>query len=345
MAGRLRRKNLPILLHRGSLENSQGKLAGLAPFLLLLHAEGEAPMQNDERATGQTVDEIPIPFHSRLSAPTALSDAQRVALQSMCLLFSRGVNANMTRWLGVAFTASLAGIERVPFYEIIHSPAAGTRYITTLAVGAAGRPALLEMELSLVYHFVELLLGGPGGMPLQREPTEIEGAIVLGVVDLICRDLTTAWSSPDLEMRHDRSLAGRSLDRLMPAIDSTLVLTFDVCCGTERGNISLTFSSETAKLLLRSIDGPHEAAHHASHTTRHAMLNRLHRTTHLTTLHLPRVRLSVNTIRNLKLGEVLTFELFEESPAILSIAGRPAFHASPVDTMSRRGAYITSLIE
>jgi flagellar motor switch protein FliM len=298
-----------------------------------------------EAGTFGHVEEIPIPFHSRLNAPTALSDAQRAAMQSQCLLFTRGINANMTRWLGAAFTASLTGIERIPFYEIIHSPAAETRFITTLVVGSAAHPALLQMELPLVYHFVELLLGGPGGTLLQREPTEIEGAIVLSVVELICRDLSTAWASPELEIRHDRSLAGRSLDRLMPAVDSTLVLTFDVTCGAQHGSISLTFSSEVAKVLIHSIDGPRETARYATPQTRQALLQRLQRTTHEITLHLPRIRISLDSIRKLAPGQVLAFDLLEDTPATLSIAGRPAFHATPVDTMSRRGAYILSAIE
>lgn len=303
------------------------------------------PFNAEPLSSPAPVDEIPIPFHTRLNAPTALSDAQRAALQSQCLLFTRGVNANMTRWLGAAFTASLTGIERIPFYEIIHSPAAETRFITKLVVGSAAHPALLQMELPLVYHFVELLLGGPGGTLLHREPTEIEGAIVLSVVELICRDLSTAWSSPELEIHHDRSLAGRSLDRLMPAVDSTLVLTFDVTCGAQRGIISLTFCSEVAKILIRAMDGPHETARYASAQTRQALLHRLQRTTHEATLHLPKIRVSLDAIQKLAPGEILAFDLFEDTPAILSIAGRPAFHATPVDTLSRRGAYITGAIE
>ncbi len=302
-------------------------------------------MQSSAPDPSATMDEIPIPFHSRLNAPTALSDAQRAALQSMCLLFTRGVNANMTRWLGGAFALSLSGIERVPFYEIIHSPSAENRFVTTLVVGPESHPALLQMDLPLVYHFVELLLGGPGGTLLRREPTEIEGAIVLSVVELICRDLSTAWSSPELEIRHDRALAGRSLDRLMPAVDSTLVLTFDVVCGTQRGIISLTFSSEVAKVLIRSIDGPHETTRNASPENRHAVLQRLQRTTHTATLHLPRIRISLDAIRRMQPGEVLIFDLFEDTPAILSIGGRAAFQATPIDASSRRGAYITRAIE
>jgi flagellar motor switch protein FliM len=290
-------------------------------------------------------EETPLPLRARLIAPTALSEAQRLTLHSLCLLFTRAVNANMARWLGVPFTASLAGVERAPFYEIIHSPETETRYVTTLEVGPASQPALLQMDLPLVYLFVELLLGGPGGTSLEREPTEIEGSIVRSVVDLICRDFSTALSSPELEIRNDQSLPPRSVDRLMPTIDSTLSLSFDLVCGTQRGKIAFTLSSEAAKVLIRSLDGPPKTARQTSPEMRNGLLTRLQRTMHFATLQLPTVRLPLSIIRGLSAGEVLTFDLFEDTPAVFSIAGRPAFYASPVDAQSRRGAYIAAPME
>jgi flagellar motor switch protein FliM len=251
----------------------------------------------------------------------------------------------MTRWLGVSFTATLAGVERSPFYEVIHSPEAETRYMTTLAVGPASHSAILQMDLPLVYLFVELLLGGPGGTPLDREPTEIEGSIVRSVVDLICRDLSTALSSPDLEIRNDPSLPARSIDRLMPTIDSTLSLSFDLVCGTQRGRIAFTLSSEAAKVLIRSLDGSPKTARQAPPEMRKGLLTRLQRTMHLATLQLPTVRIPLGMIRSLRVEQVLTFDLFEDTPAVFSISGRPAFYATPVDAQSRRGAFIAAPME
>ena len=292
-----------------------------------------------------TAEESLIPLQARLIAPTALTEAQRLALHSLCLLFTRAVNANMTRWLGVPFTASLAEVERIPFYEIIHSPEAETHYVTTLAVGSAAHPALLQMDLPLVYLFVEILLGGPGGTALEREPTEIEGSIVRSVVDLICRDLSNALSSPELEIRSDVSLPARSLDRLMPTVDSTLSLAFDLVCGTQRGRVTFTLSSEAAKVLIRSLDGPPQTNRQTSPEMRNGLLARLQRTMHLVTLQLPSVRLPLSAVRRLAPGDVLTFDLFEDTPAVFSISGRPTFYSTPVDAQSRRGAYIAAPME
>ncbi|HEX6771240.1 MAG TPA: hypothetical protein VF126_04385 [Acidobacteriaceae bacterium] len=299
-------------------------------------------MPTNPESVNALPDDTPIPLRSRLTAATALSEAQRLTLHSLCLLFTRAVNANMARWLGVPFTASLAGVERSPFYEVIHSPEAETHYITTLAVGPASLPALLQMDLPLVYLFVELLLGGPGGTSLEREPTEIEGSIVRGVVDIICRDFSTALSSPELEIRNDPSLPARSIDRLMPTIDSTLSLTFDLICGPQRGRIVFTLSSEAAKVLIRSLDGPPKPARQASPEMRNNLLMRLQRTMHLATLQLPAVHIPLSIVQGLNVGEVLTFDLFDDTPAVFSIAGRPAFYATPVDAQSRRGAYIAA---
>jgi flagellar motor switch protein FliM len=302
-------------------------------------------MQTGPDPANPLADDAPVPLHARLIAPTALSEQQRLTLHSLCLLFTRAVNANMTRWLGIPFTASLVAVERIPFYEIIHSPDAESRHVTTLAVGPASQPALLQLDLPLVYLFVELLLGGPGGTTLQREPTEIEGSIVWSVVDLICRDLSTALSSPELEIRNDPSLPARSIDRLMPTVDSTLSLTFDLVCGQQRGRMMLTLSSESAKVLIRSLDGPPQAARQVSPDMRNGLLARLQRTMHHVTLQLPRVKVSLRVVHSLQPDDVLTFDLFEETPAVFSIGGRPAFYSSPVDAQSRRGAYIAAPME
>lgn len=302
-------------------------------------------MPTNSESVNPLADETPVPLRSRLIAATALSEAQRLTLHSLCLLFTRAINANMTRWLGVPFTASLGGVERSPFYEVIHSPEAETHYVTTLAVGSASHPALLQMDLPLVYLFVELLLGGPGGTSLEREPTEIEASIVRSVVDLICRDFSTALSSPELEFRNDPTLPARSIDRLMPTIDSTLSLSFDLVCGSQRGRIIFTLSSEAAKILIRSLDGPPKTARQTSPEMRNGLLTRLRRTVHLVTLHLPTVHIPLSVINGLMAGEVLTFDLFEDTPAVFSIAGRPAFFATPVDAQSRRGAYIAAPME
>ena len=66
-------------------------------------------MQTDSDPANAGSDDTPVPLRARLIAPTALSEAQRLTLHSLCLLFTRAVNANMTRWLGVPFTASLRG--------------------------------------------------------------------------------------------------------------------------------------------------------------------------------------------------------------------------------------------
>jgi flagellar motor switch protein FliM len=78
---------------------------------------------------------------------------------------------------------------------------------------------------------------------------------------------------------------------------------------------------------------------------RNGLLTRLRRTVHLATLQLPAVHIPLKVIQKLQPGEVLTFDLFEDTPAVFSIAGRPAFYATPVDAQSRRGAYIAAPME
>jgi hypothetical protein len=124
-----------------------------------------------------------------------------------------------------------------------------------------------------------------------------------------------------------------------------LSLFFDLICGTQRGRITFTLSSDAAKVLIRSLDGPPKTLRQTSPEMRNGLLTRLQRTMHLATLQLPSVRIPLSIVRGLSPGELLTFDLFEDTPAVFSISGRPAFYASPVDAQSRRGAYIAALME
>ena len=126
------------------------------------------PMQTNPDPASATTDDTPIPLRARLIAPTApVRRNDSLCTASACSSPAR--NANMARRPGVPFTASLAGVERAPFYEVIHSPEAETHYATTLAIG----PASHRVCWTWIFPWCiscRTPAGGPGGTALEREP-------------------------------------------------------------------------------------------------------------------------------------------------------------------------------
>ncbi len=298
----------------------------------------KAPSSEDQRDT-------PVPFHFRFGTTTSINKQQLRSIIALTQLFTRGLNLNMRRWLSTTFQINLLSAERIPFSEIVHSPTLDETYVTTLAVGPDALPSLFQLDLDLVYPIVDLLLGGAGSTSVHREPTEIEGAILRSVVELVCRDLSTAWRSTGLEVRYDRSLSNPCVDRLMPVAESTLCLNFEILLESHRGKLRLIFPSEVSNILVRSVDTPHKTARKQSDEYRRAFLDRVLKIKYPVTLHLPKVRVRVGALSRLAVGDVLELNLFEETASVLSVARLPLFLAVPVNAGLRRGAHLAQQIE
>ena len=289
--------------------------------------------------------EVPLPFHFRFGTTTSINKQQLRSIIALTQLFTRGLNLNMRRWLSTSFHINLLSAERIPYSEIVHAPTLDETYVTTLAVGPDALPSLFQLDLDLVYPMVDLLLGGAGNTGIHREPTEIEAAILRSVVELVCRDLSTAWRSTGLEVRHDRSLSSLSMDRLMPVAESTLCLNFEILLEAHRGHLRLIFPAEVSNILIRSVDTPHKTARKQSDEYRRVFFDRVLKIKYPVMLHLPKVKVRVGALSRLAPGDVLELNLYEETASVLSVAKRPLFVAVPVNAGARRGAHVAEQIE
>jgi hypothetical protein len=89
--------------------------------------------------------------------------------------------------------------------------------------------ALLQLDLSITFPLIDLLLGGEGKGTLEpREVTEIEEQILESVVQVICREMGVAWQALGLEFHFDRRQQPANALRLMPPDDKTLALSFSI---------------------------------------------------------------------------------------------------------------------
>jgi flagellar motor switch protein FliM len=332
----------PAPIHEGVKEQT----AGIPAARQTGSAEvGSAEIGSAEiEAEAESKRDVPVPFHFRFGTTTSINKQQLRSIIALTQLFTRGLNLNMRRWLSPSFHINLLSAERIPYSEIVHAPTLDETYVTTLAVGPDALASLFQMDLDLVYPMVDLLLGGAGKTGVRREPTEIEGAILRSVVELVCRDLSTAWRSTGLEVRYDRSLSNLTIDRLMPVAESTLCLNFEILLEAHRGTLRLIFPSEVSNILIRSVDAPHKTARKQSDEYRRTLFDRVLKIKYPVTLHLPKVRVSVGALSKLATGEVLELNLYEETTSILSVAKRPMFVAVPVNAGARLGAHILEQI-
>lgn len=156
--------------------------------------------------------------------------------------FARNLTNALGAYLRVVFEVNLVSVEQLAFREFLQR-IPDLAYLATFQVKPMGATAALDLEPSLVFPIIDLLLGGVGRMNDQeREITEIEESIMEGVVRILCNELQTAWASLSSTFEFDERLQPAELQRVMPPGDKTLCLSFEINMPESHGVMNVTFS-------------------------------------------------------------------------------------------------------
>ena len=193
-------------------------------------------------------------WHSRRADNEAASQATQV--RSVLHLETFVLNLSGTdehAYLRVVFEATLASADHLYYRDYLQRLPELT-YMCSCQLAPIDAPALLQLDLSIAFPLIDLLLGGEGkGKFEPRDVTEIEEQILESVVQIICRELGVAWQALGLEFRFDRRQQAANALRLMPPDDKTLALSFGITMPEASGTFSLAVPAAVSTALLRKM--------------------------------------------------------------------------------------------
>jgi flagellar motor switch protein FliM len=282
---------------------------------------------------------VPVKFGSTNS----LSSSQMQGLTALVQLFARGVSFRLGAWLGTAVRVSLVSAERILFSEFLDTIGAHDSYVASLKMEPVNSSCLAYLDFSLIDPTIDLLLGGSGSASLSREPsdiTDIEVSILDSVMHEICDELSNAWKSLSIEVHHQQRLLSSHHGQAMPVRDSALSLSFEVLIGHAQGSLRFLFSGLATDTLLRAIT-TENTKRTPSPALKQKLQERALRFRYGASLQLPIVSISAHALNTLEPGSVLPLRVSTDTPAVFMVAGKTMFHAQPVATGLRRGAYLT----
>jgi flagellar motor switch protein FliM len=267
------------------------------------------------------------------------------AISNLHESFARNLTNALGAYLRVVFEVNLVSVEQLTFQEFLHR-IPDLAYLATFQVNPMAATAALDLELSLVFPIIDLLLGGVGRMNDQeREITEIEEGIMEGVVRILCGELQTAWSSLGSTFEFDERLQPSQLQRLMPPGDKTLCLSFEIHMPESQGVMNVAFPAVASNALLRRLD---QDGGYSRHRGPSAVRERM--TTHALdfpfkfSLAMPSTKLPVRALLDLAPGEILAFPRRAASPLDGNVAGRTLYEAFPMRAGSQRASGISRLL-
>jgi flagellar motor switch protein FliM len=245
-------------------------------------------------------------------------------------------------YLRVAFQMSLVAVEQLTYNEFLGRMPELT-YFSTALLMPIEETAALQMDLSLIFPMIDLLLGGPGNALTEpRDLTEIEEQIASTVIGVLWRELQTTWQVTwSLEFQGGPRLKQAQIMTLIPPAERVLNVSFEIQLREVHGVLNLVFPAIVSNMLLRklSLQGMFHRRRRSGDSAAR-IRERLREATVTVDLDLAHVPLRLRDIVDMELGQILPLRHSLEEPMLISLNGTSVFGGTPVSCGSTRGALI-----
>jgi flagellar motor switch protein FliM len=261
--------------------------------------------------------------------------------------FAQHVTNSLSAYLRVGMDLNVISVEQIPFSEFLARLPDDLTYLASIDVVPLEATALVQMDLSLAFPIIDLVLGGLGkDEPEERAITEIEENILENVMRIICRELQITWNTVfkvEFHFLH-REVAQQVAGLMLPS-ERVLALGFEIRMPESTGLLSVALPAVVSNALLRKLATQWSQPKLASGSSNSGRLrDRLLGTRLAVELSLPETRVPMQELLALEPGRVIVLRHRVTEPIRLAVSGKDMFLAMPVSCGRQRGAQVTRTI-
>jgi flagellar motor switch protein FliM len=270
-----------------------------------------------------------------------LTSEQVAAVNGLHEGFARTLTQSLGAYLRVSFEVTLVSIEQLAYSEFLERIPEIT-YMMCFQVEQMSAGAAMQIDHSLVFPLIDILLGGSGHCDVfTREVSEIEEQIMEGVAKIICRELEATWAVMGTKLDLDGRQPPAQMQRFLAPTEKTLCLSFEVKVAEATGTLNLIFPVSISNTLLRklSVDWSYGKSRPATRNGEQ-MTARMLECLFPIELGITAIKLPINVLAALVPQQVRDLGVPVLKPASLIIAGREAFEANPVRQGRLRAAQV-----
>jgi len=267
--------------------------------------------------------------------PNLITKDQLRNFQAIHENFAREMASSLALFLRSQVEFNLVSTEQQLYSEFIASLSNISHCVVFSAEPLPGA-AIVEINLSLVFGFVDMLLGGKGDVETEiRVPTEIEIAILNPIVDRIIERLESSWKSlMDVTLKKERVESAPEYVQAAPTDAPVVVLAFDAKIGLANGIINICYPLPMIQQVneyLSEAAGKMDSYYgkKADGETRSQVMDALFKVPIPLSVNLGTARVRGRDLMSLRPGDVLMLDCAVSDPTVLSISGRPVFYGRP----------------
>jgi len=208
--------------------------------------------------------------------------------------------------------------------------------------------AVLEINPSLVFPILEMLLGGGGKSPakITREVTEIEQSILDGLLRIILNDLRNAWGAvANIEFSIEAHETEPQLLQFLAPNEAVVSIGMEVRIGEMSGMMNIGVPSIIVKMLRQKFDQQWSMRKsEVTEADRGRMLRLLRPALMQLDTRLQGMKMGVSALLELQEGDVLAFDYPTDRDLDITINGRLKYRGEMVAKGRKRACQVSAAV-
>jgi flagellar motor switch protein FliM len=264
------------------------------------------------------------------------------------LSFDTGTNVIdvYVNYLRAAFQVSMTSAEHLTYGEFLNGIPEIT-YLASCKVLPFNATGLIQLDLSIAFALIDMLLGGEGSdPPPSRDITEIEEQVAETAMQIVFRELQTTWQALAVEFQFEQRKQIGEAQQLMAFQERMLCLGFEVVLKERRGGMTIAIPTVISSALLRKISAVRPRFYTRPDSANFPQLLRklLLKCPFRLDLGLAARALS-SELAGIHPGKVIALSHAATAPATLFSRDKPIFTANVARVGQMRAARIVSAVE
>jgi len=279
--------------------------------------------------------------------PDRIAKSQLRAIHQLHDNFVRNLVSSLSAYLRSYLIINLVSVEQLSYSEFLECLPSPT-CIASLGLKPYDGNAVLELNSSLIFPILEILLGGDGKLQFsaQREITEIEQVLLDGLLRLILRDLHEAWTFvTPIDFTIENIETEPQFLQILAPTEAVVAVAIEIRIGDSIGMMNIAMPSIIIKMMRQKFDQQWTLRKSASTDQEQARVLNLIRSSDLPSevlLSGPQVLL--RDLMNLEEGDVLSFQFPTSRPLDLVLNGQTKYVGEMVNAGRRTAFRVTERV-
>ena len=279
--------------------------------------------------------------------PDRIPKSQVRAIHLLHDTFVRNLVSSLSAYLRSYLTVNLVSVEQLSYAEFLDGLPSPT-CIVSLGLNPYDGNGVLELNPSLVFPILEMLLGGTGkgSASIQRDITEIEQKLLDGLFRIILHDLREAWKGvTEVDFTIESMETEPQLLHLLAPNEAVVSIGVEVRIGESVGMMNIAMPSIVIKMMRQKFDQQWSVRKtHANAAEQVRVLRTLREGSLTLEARLEGPTLTIEDLLSLSEGHLLTFDYPVERPVELLVNGTHKYSAQMVAKGKKRACQVEKVL-